>query len=356
MNILITGGAGFVGSYIAKQLKSKYPSYNVIALDNLQRRGSEINVPFLVDNGINFIHGDIRNVEDFAGLKNIEIIIDASADPAVLSGINSNAAKPINTNLLGTLNLLELAAEHNSKFIFLSTSRVYSIPHLLEVGLTEQESGFRISENQNVNGVSSIGINEDFPTDGYKSFYGACKFSSEIIAHEYAQFRNIELVVNRCGVISGPGQFGKIDQGILVHWLLSHYWQRPLKYIGFNGSGNQARDILHIHDLFNLIDIQLHNFSKFNKQVFNVGGGLENTVSLKQLTWLCEKVTGKSLNISGEPDQRQADIPIYISDNTKISGLSSWRPKLSVEQCLRDTLEWVINNEDKLKYILRNQN
>ncbi|MDX2189286.1 MAG: NAD-dependent epimerase/dehydratase family protein, partial [Bacteroidota bacterium] len=125
--ILITGGAGFVGSYLAIKFKAYYPQVDVICLDNLKRRGSELNLPRLKSAGIQFVHGDIRNKEDFEGLPPIDLILEASAEPSVLAGIQSTPDYLLNTNLNGTINCLNFAVRHQAKFIFLSTSRVYPI-------------------------------------------------------------------------------------------------------------------------------------------------------------------------------------------------------------------------------------
>ena len=127
MKILITGGAGFVGSSLCIHLKTKYPNYEIVSFDNLRRRGSELNISRLKENQINFIHGDIRNSEDLLEIGSCDLIIDASADPSVLSGINSSVFPLINVNLIGTVNVLEFAARCKSKFIFLSTSRIYPV-------------------------------------------------------------------------------------------------------------------------------------------------------------------------------------------------------------------------------------
>jgi CDP-paratose 2-epimerase len=142
--ILITGGCGFVGSNLAISFKKAYPSFHIIALDNLKRRGSELNLPRLRAIGVEFVHGDIRNIEDFDEIGQIDVLIDAAAEPSVVSGMNSTPDYLINTNLVGTINCLNFALKNNATFVLLSTSRVYPIGLLNEILLIEEQFIFNI--------------------------------------------------------------------------------------------------------------------------------------------------------------------------------------------------------------------
>lgn len=352
MKVLITGGAGFIGSKIALRLKTQYPSYEVTALDNLSRRGSELNINHLRDNSISYVHGDIRNMEDLEGLPDFDAIIDASADPSVLAGIDSSARQLINTNLLGTVNIAELASRCHAQLVFLSTSRVYPIEQLNKIKLDEEEDRFVLLPDQDIAGVTTAGIDESFPIQGSKSFYGASKYASEVLLEEYRAFKGVPCIINRCGVIAGPGQFGKVDQGVLMHWLLSHYWKRKLSYFGFGGRGQQVRDMLHIEDLLDLIDMQIHDFATYEGKTLNVGGGLSSSVSLAQLTELCQDVTGNHIDIGSVPANRTADIPLYITNNSSIQNLNQWTPQRTPAQIVMDAYQWLRSNEQLLKRIL----
>ncbi len=158
LSILITGGCGFVGSNLAIKLKAKYPECIIYAMDNLKRRGSELNIPRLQEVGVNFIHGDIRNKEDFDSIGTIDLLIEAAAEPSVLSGIDSTPDYVLNTNLQGTINCLNFALKNKAKFIFLSTSRVYPIKHLNKIHYTEAETRFDISDFQDLSGISKKGF------------------------------------------------------------------------------------------------------------------------------------------------------------------------------------------------------
>ena len=352
--ILITGGAGFVGSALAITLKKNYPSYEIYCLDNLRRKGSELNVARLGKAGINFIHGDIRSKEDFDALPMVDTVIEASAEPSVLAGINGGTPDYlINTNLFGTVNCLNYSVRCKAAFIFLSTSRVYPIKTIEKLDFIEQETRFQLTDNQPVKGVSSKGIAEDFPLDGARSLYGTTKLASELIIQEYNEFYNLKTVINRCGVLTGPWQMGKVDQGVMVLWIAKHFFEQKLAYIGFGGEGKQTRDMMHIDDLYRLIDWQLHNIDKVNGEVLNAGGGVEVSVSLQELTEICQRVTGKTIPIDKVVENRPADIRLYITDNSKVTALTGWKPEIGIEQIVKDITAWLSENREALEPILK---
>ena len=350
--ILIAGGAGFVGSNLSFLIKNKYPEWKVIALDNLKRRGAELNIPFLKSAGVDFIHGNIRNKEDLIFDESIDFVIDAAAEPSVLAGLDGAPDYLINTNLNGTINLLSLASKHRAKFIFLSTSRIYPIQTLENLSLEETDSRFELKEEQSVIGCSSFGISELFPLLGARSFYGTTKLASELVLQEFEAFNGLQAVINRCGVIAGPRQMGKVDQGVVVLWMAKHFWKQELAYIGYNGSGKQVRDVMHILDLFDLIDYELTYFDKVAGKIYNAGGGLDVSFSLKELTALCEDITGNKIPITSVPTNRVGDIPIYITDHRKVTFDTGWSPKRNVETILLDIYKWIKQDESQLKNIL----
>jgi CDP-paratose 2-epimerase len=351
--ILITGGAGFVGSSLALSFKKKYPAYSVICLDNLKRRGSELNIKRLTSQGIKFVHGDIRNKEDFESVsEKVDLLIEASAEPSVLAGINGTPDYLLNTNLVGTINCLNFAVKNKSAFIFLSTSRIYPIDKIEQIAFEETDSRFLISVSQTLTGITPKGLSEEFPLQGYRSLYGASKLSSELLIAEYNQFYGLNTIINRCGVLTGPWQMGKIDQGVMVLWVARHFWKKPLSYIGYGGLGKQVRDMLHVDDLFRLIDIQASDLPKFSGRTLNVGGGSEISLSLKELTELCEKVTGNKIAIESVKEMRQADIRIYVTDNSAVTELSGWTPKIIPLQIVTEIAQWIKENENDLKPIL----
>jgi CDP-paratose 2-epimerase len=353
MKYLITGGAGFVGSSLAIRMKGNYPKSQVICLDNLKRRGSELNLPRLRKQGVDFIHGDIRNKEDFSGIGAVDVIIECSAEPSVLAGYNSSSDYLVNTNLFGTVNCLEFARACKASFVMLSTSRVYPFKTINSLDFCETETRFELEDDQKTPGSSSAGFTEDFTLTGVRSLYGATKLASELLILEYADMYGLNVVINRCGVLTGSWQFGKVDQGVVVLWVAKHFWNQELSYIGFGGQGKQVRDILHVDDLFRLIDIQLNNIEKLNGDIFNVGGGREISVSLKELTNLCQKYTGNAIPIRSVAENRPADIRIYLTDNSKVTKATGWKPEIGVENIIKEIAVWIKNNENYLEGVLK---
>ena len=350
--ILITGGAGFVGSNLAIKFKERYPNVDITVMDNLKRRGSELNLPRLKESGVEFIHGDIRNKEDFKEMPNFDLMIECSAEPSALKGINSDTNYLINTNLIGSINCFEAAKKNKSEIIFISTSRVYSINKINSLNFQEEESRFSLKKEQNIKGISEKGISEDFPIDSFRTLYGATKLCSEIILHEYMNYLGIKGIINRCGVITGPWQMGKIDQGVFVLWVAKHIFGGELSYMGFGGKGKQVRDFIHIDDLFELIDLQINDFDKFNGETYNVGGSIENSFSLQELTKICEEITGNKIKIDSVHENRPGDIIFYVTDYSKINKICGWKPKKTIRDTVSDITNWINENKEDLKNIL----
>lgn len=351
LSVLVTGGAGFVGSNLAIKLKERHPEMRVSALDNLKRRGSELNIPRLREAGVEFVHGDVRNKEDLSNLE-IGLILECSAEPSVLAGYDGSPEYLLNTNLVGTLNCLELSRRQGAGVVFLSTSRVYPIRALGGLRYEEDESRFVLCDEQPYPGASRHGIAEDFPLEGARSLYGATKLASEMFVEEYRAAYGIKTVVNRCGVITGPWQMGKVDQGVFALWMARHYSGGELSYFGYGGTGKQVRDFLHVADLFELVDAQIQDLDLFDGQTFNVGGGLKNSLSLLESTYLCEQITGKRIPIHPHPETRVADVPLYISDHRKITQLCGWQPSRGPKQTLSDIYYWIRENENLVRATL----
>jgi CDP-paratose 2-epimerase len=351
--VLITGGAGFVGSNLCLKLKERYPRYRLIAFDNLKRRGSELNLIDFKNRDIAFVHGDIRNPEDIQAVGAFDALIEASAEPSVTAGLDSDPTYVINNNLYGSIHCFNACLKHKADLIFLSTSRVYPIEKIERANFVEADTRFSFAAAQDIAGISAAGISESLSLDGARSFYGTTKLASELFIQEYTAFYGLKAAVTRFGVIAGPRQMGKTDQGVVTLWMARHFWKQPLKYIGYGGTGKQVRDILHIDDLVDLIDMQLHDIDAFNGKVYNAGGGGANSASLLEMTAICEKITGNKIAIQSEAQTRQADLRAYITDNSNIEQNTLWRPKKDVNTVFSDIFEWIRANESQLSTILK---
>jgi nucleoside-diphosphate-sugar epimerase len=229
--ILITGGAGFVGSELAVRLIEK--NHRVVVMDNLVRRGSESNLERLGKHGVTFVHGDVRNPEDFANLPDgIEFVCDTSAQPSVVSGT------PIRYSTLPTIlwvwyGYWSCAATSLSTDFF-SSNRVYVVDRLLELPRREAAARLewdadawkKLPVESRVRGFDPVhGVSEEFATDGgQRSIYGLSKLITDAACQEYAHAFDMPIVVNRFGVIAGSGQFAKLDQGWVVWWAIAHYF------------------------------------------------------------------------------------------------------------------------------------
>src|SRR6185369_16288766 len=342
-SILVTGGAGFVGSNLAIAFKRDRPATTVIAFDNLKRRGSELTLSRLRAAGVEFVHGDVRSPDDLAAVGPIGILIEASAEPSVHAGYGGDPNYLIHANLFGAANCLEHARRHGAAFVFLSSSRIYPIEPLRALLLEPSAERFVLRDGFAQTGVSAAGISEQFPLTGARSLYGATKLAAELLIEEYHAMYGLRTVINRCGVLAGPWQMGKVDQGFVVLWLARHLFGGQLAYMGFGGNGLQVRDILHIDDLYDVILRQLDNLDRHSGGLFNVGGGMARSVSLRELTAFSQKLAGRSIEIGRIDETRDADIPYYVTDCEVVTRATGWQPKRSVEQILDDIWHWLVS-------------
>lgn len=335
--IVVIGGAGFIGSNLALFLKRDYPDCKIVALDNLYRRGSEFSLKRLKSGGVEFLHGDIRCPEDLLPLGQFDLLIDCSAEPSVLAGYSNDPTYLIRTNLLGTIHCLEAAKKVRADLLFLSTSRVYSIPKLKELPLVSKQTRFELDPSAAGAGWSSRGIQKTFSVDSPRSLYGTTKLASELLLQEYAHTYGLNILINRCGVVAGPWQMGKVDQGFVSLWIGRHLFGEKLKIMG---TGRQVRDVLHIDDLYRLLKIQLKNIGAHQGTIYNVGGGHSNSVSLEELTHWCTDRFGRKLEIERDGNLHPADIPYYVADNSEVTAATGWAPEKSLTETFTDIGKW----------------
>jgi CDP-paratose 2-epimerase len=338
MKILITGVCGFVGSTLAECLLERAEGLSVAGIDNLMRPGTETNRLRLTQLGVEFLHGDLRTESDVAALPQCDWVIDAAANPSVLAGLSgrSSSRQLFEHNLAAFGNVLEYCKEHKAGLLLLSSSRVYSIPALAAIPLRVCDRAFALDVAAPMDrGLSADGIAVEFSTAPPISLYGATKLASEIMALEYGAVFDFPVFITRCGVLAGAGQFGTPDQGIFAFWINAHLRRRPMRYIGFNGCGYQARDAFHPRDLAALLLAQMRTARSRGERIYTAGGGPSNTMSLAQLTAWCDERFGSHVPCP-DPKPRTYDIPWMAMDNTMASSDFNWHVETSLPAILEE--------------------
>jgi len=332
MKILITGGCGFVGSNLCLFLKKNLKTKNLLieSLDNIKKKSSLINLKRLTKNQIKNFRFDVSKTNSFKKLKKYDIIIDCCAEPAVEIS-KSNPEKVLAANLVGTINILEKARKDKSKIIFVSTSRVYPIRDAYK----HFKKNKPFDEKDNIKGL--------------KSLYGYSKISSEMLIEEYNYAYNLNYLIIRSGLITGPWQFGKVEQGLISLWIIKHMFNQKLNYIGFGGTGKQIRDVLFIDDFCELVLKQIKRFNLIKNKIFCVGGGVKNQINLKKLTTLCQQITKNKIKISKIKKTSIYDIPYFVADNKKAKKLIKWSPKTNISTSITKTYDWMSNNKNLIK-------
>jgi len=352
-HVLITGGAGFVGSNLCLAIRESLPAVKVTALDNLHRRGSELNLAGLLAAGVQFVHADVRIPSDLvSGSLDPDLVIECSAEPSAQAGYGGSPEFLIETNLAGAYHCLELCRKTKADIIFLSTSRVYPYGRLNSLPYSESPTRFELGGPERgglARGVSAKGITEDFPLEGARSLYGTTKLAAELLVEEYSDAYGFNFILNRFGLLTGPGQMAKADQGVIALWVAAHYYEFPLSYIGFGGTGKQVRDFLHIHDFCALLLDQIRNFSSYAGRRFNAGGGLANSLSLLETTELCRQATGNQIAIGSSPANRPADVRVYVSDYSRVESIAGWKPSIGASQTISDIRTWLENGGEVLR-------
>ncbi len=342
MKIVITGICGFVGSELALQLRRRFSEAHVAGIDNLGRPGSETNRPRLRTAGVTVMHGDVRCASDLNGIGEADWVIDAAANPSVLVGIDGrmSSRQAVEHNLGGTLNVLEFCKERGAGLVLLSTSRVYSVKSLNALPLVVRHQAFAPDDSDSAawpSGASAAGVAEEFSTAGPVSLYGGTKIASEAMAIEYGDAFSLPVVIDRCGVLTGAGQFGTGEQGIFSYWVRAWASGQPLTYLGFGGTGHQVRDALHPADLADVVERQLRAASGAGG-VWNVGGGPSNAMSLVQLSAWCADRFGER-QVRADAGQRKWDVPWVVMDTTRVKERFGWTPTIPVANILDEIVQ-----------------
>lgn len=328
---LIFGGAGFVGSNWAQHLL-KTTDARIHIFDNLSRRGVHQNLQRLRrecsdPDRLKVTIGDIRDAALVQrAVQMAGEIYHFAAQVAVTSSVADPRAD-FEVNALGTLNILEAARKSGRQpfLLFTSTNKVYGNLSATPLILT----GKRYCS------VDEKGINESHPLDLY-SPYGCSKGTADQYVHDYSRMFALPTVVFRMSCIAGPQQFGTEDQGWVAHFLYSALQDKP---ITIYGDGRQVRDVLSVKDLVLAFEKARAQVERSAGQIYNVGGGTRNSVSLLEVIEIIKEITGKQLRYSLQ-NARPGDQPFYVTDFTKLTRHLGWQPRISVSQNIETIWKW----------------
>jgi CDP-paratose 2-epimerase len=338
--ILVTGGAGFIGSHVAEYYAKR--GEEVVVLDNLSRTeilGKVVGDPlynwnYLKQYGnVKLVKGDIRSFEQVReAARDVDAIIHVAAQVAVTTSI-ANPRIDFEINALGTFNILEAARLEDASLIFTSTNKVYG-ENVNKIPVIERETRYEYADPK-----FREGIPETFPIDltGH-SPYGCSKLAADIYVQDYAHTYGLKTGVFRMSCIYGERQFGVEDQGWMSWLTIATLTGKP---ITIYGDGKQVRDVLYVEDLIDAFDKFLN--SKLKHEVFNIGGGPKNTLSLLELLEMLKSMSGANPKVSFA-EWRPADQKVYISNINKARALLNWEPKTSPEDGVKRLVNWVSNN------------
>lgn len=324
--VLITGGAGFIGSNLAERLLQE-PDTRVRIFDNLSRRGVEQNVEWLRRQPgaarLEVVRGDVRDADAVRqAVRDVTEIYHLAAQVAVTTSVE-DPGMDFEVNAQGTLHVLEAARTNGKKpfLLFTSTNKVYG--SLSDVSVETEDTHYRPSA-ENVRGV-----NEKELLD-FHSPYGCSKGAADQYVRDYARIYSLPTVVFRMSCIAGPRQFGNEDQGWVAHFLYSVLEGRR---ISIYGDGYQVRDVLHVHDLVDAMTAARRNVQRTRGEVYNLGGGPERSVSVIEMLRLIEHRTKQKLKLDYKRI-RPGDQPWYVADTSKLQRDTDWLPRRSLEQTL----------------------
>jgi CDP-paratose 2-epimerase len=351
MKILVTGVCGFAGSVIAQSLLERMEGLTIAGIDNLLRPGSETNRVNLRRLGVNLLHGDIRVTSDFEALPEADCVIDAAANPSVLAGLRKGCTSRqlFEHNLAGFVNILEYCKTHKATLILLSSSRVYSVVTLNALPLKVCANAFHLDDSKPLpDGVSPRGVSTAFSTTPPVSLYGSMKLAAEAVALEYGSAFGFPVWINRCGVLAGAGQFGTPEQGIFSFWINAHLRRRPLRYIGFDGTGSQVRDALHPRDLASLIQLQVRSGRPDGQRTYTAGGGIKASISLANLNAWCDDRFGRHVPES-DVRPRPYDVPWLVLDAGDSERDFGWGPESRLEAILDEIAHHAQEHPDWLE-------
>jgi CDP-paratose 2-epimerase len=336
-SVLIFGGAGFVGSNLAYRIL-KTTNAKVHIFDNLSRRGVHHNLKWLqgVAGNSDRLKVTIADIRDASLVQRAGQVATEIYHFAAQVAVTTSIADPVfdfDVNVRGTLNVLEAARKsgHRPFLLFTSTNKVYG----------NMESRPLIAAARRYRSTSDVGINESQPLDLH-SPYGCSKGAADQYVRDYARTFDLPTVVFRMSCIAGPRQFGTEDQGWIAHFLFSALEDRP---VTIYGDGRQVRDVLYVEDLVRAFEAVRSRMENTSGEIYNIGGGFDNSTSILEIIELIEKVTGKKLHYEMER-ARAGDQLFYVTDFEKLRRDTGWHPRANVRQTLENMYDWWKRNRE----------
>lgn len=326
--VLVTGGAGFIGSNLAERLLAT-PGTRVRIFDNLSRAGVTRNLTWLrsqaAAGALEVVEGDVRDAQLVRrAAADADEIFHFAAQVAVTTSVD-DPTHDFEVNALGTLNVLEAARKSGRKpfLLFTSTNKVYGALESLQV--VPDGTHYRARD------AEFCGVDESAPLD-FHSPYGCSKGTADQYVRDYARIYGLPTVVFRMSCIAGPRQFGNEDQGWVAHFLYCALSGSP---ITIYGDGLQVRDVLHVHDLMEAMLLARKNVRVTRGNIYNIGGGIDRAVSIREMLRAIERHTGSKLLLD-RGGTRPGDQPLYISDIAKMQRDTGWRPRRCIADILGD--------------------
>jgi CDP-paratose 2-epimerase len=335
MHYLITGGAGFIGSNYVHRLLHR--GERVTIYDNLSRHGATANLAWLRDTfgagAFTLIHGDVRDASLLtAAVRDVNVIVHLASQVAVTSSV-LHPREDFEINAAGTFNVLEAArlVGNQPALLYASTNKVYGGMEALIVEEHDTRYAYR---------DYPFGIPETYPID-FHSPYGCSKGAGDQYVRDYARIYNLPTVVFRQSCIYGPRQFGVEDQGWVAWFIIAAALGRP---ITIYGDGKQVRDLLYVEDLLDAYDAAVANIDRVAGQIYNVGGGAANQLSVwQEFRPLLERLTGRAIPVQ-QSTWRPGDQRIFVADIRKVAEHLGWRPHVTVEEGITRLYHWVDQN------------
>lgn len=335
-NYLVTGGAGFIGSNYVNRLLER--GEDVTVYDNLSRAGGPLNIEWLRAthgrDSFKLVAGDLRDASLLtAATRRADAIIHLAGQVAVTTSV-LHPRQDFEDNALGTFNVLEAArlSGRSPVVLYASTNKVYG--GMENVRIVEQETHYEYADFPH-------GIPETQPLD-FHSPYGCSKGAGDQYVRDYQRIYGLPTVVFRQSTIYGPRQFGIEDQGWMAWLMIAAVTGKP---ITIWGDGKQIRDMLYVDDLLDAYDSAIRRIDVVSGQVFNVGGGPENTISIwREFCPTLEKLLGREVPVTWDENWRPGDQRIYVSDIRKAKRELGWQPKINLEDGIQRLFDWVTAN------------